>query len=183
MSQKRFAFKTVTQSQRSLVHAWLEQGYIKQWIHGAGLQNTLKGLENFLQYQKDEQPVENYAHITHHWLGYDGDKPFVYLLTSELSKDDYNEYTRYSETNGPFITLDIFIGDAAYLGKGLASQVIKEFLLSQFSTVSEVFIDPEKINERAVHVYQKVGFSIVGEFIASWHPVPHHVMKLCMSTL
>jgi RimJ/RimL family protein N-acetyltransferase len=80
--------------------------------------------------------------------------------------------------DGLAITLDIFIGDTEYLGKGLASTVIKEFLISQFSDVSEVFIDPEKSNVKAAHVYQKVGFRIVGEFIAAWHPVPHHIMKL-----
>lgn len=65
----------------------------------------------------------------------------------------------------------------------LPSIVIKEFLLSKFSDVSEVFIDPEKTNEKAVHVYLKVGFRIMGEFIAAWHPVPHHIMKLDMKNL
>lgn len=183
MNLTRFDFKPVTASQRTLLHAWLEQDYIQQWIHGVGLQNTLKGLETFLKRQESGKPTDSYADITNHWLGYDGDKPFVYLLTTCLAKDDHNEYTRYSETAGPFITLDIFIGDTAYLGQGLASQVIKEFLLSRFPEVREIFIDPEKSNVRAVHVYQKVGFSIVGEFIAPWHPVPHHVMKLCMNAL
>jgi hypothetical protein len=36
---------------------------------------------------------------------------------------------------------------------------------------------------RATHVYQKVGFRIMGEFIAAWHPVPHHIMKLNMEDL
>jgi len=31
-----------------------------------------------------------------------------------------------------------------------------------------------------VHVYQKAGFKIIGEFIASWHPVPHYQMELRM---
>lgn len=58
--------------------------------------------------------------------------------------------------------------------------MIRQFLLSQFSDVSEVFIDPEKTNERAIHVYQKAGFRIFGEFIAAWHPVPHYQMRLDM---
>lgn len=52
--------------------------------------------------------------------------------------------------------------------------------MNHFSDITEVFIDPEKKNERAVHVYQKIGFRIVGEFIADWHPVPHYIMKLDM---
>jgi len=56
-------------------------------------------------------------------------------------------------------------------------------LLSHFSDISEVFINPEKANERAIHVYQKIGFCIMGEFIAFWHPVPHYIMKLNMKDL
>jgi len=127
--------------------------------------------------------LDRQTEIIQHWIGYDGDKPFVYLLTSNVFKNAADAYAKYSELDGLAITLDIFIGDTEYLGKGLASTIIKEFLLSQFSGVSEVFIDPEKDNVRAAHVYQKVGFRIVGEFIAPWHPVPHHIMKLGMKNL
>jgi RimJ/RimL family protein N-acetyltransferase len=46
-----------------------------------------------------------------------------------------------------------------------------------------VLIDPEATNTRAIHVYKKIGFKIVGEFIASWHPVPHYQMELNMKKL
>lgn len=74
-------------------------------------------------------------------------------------------------------------GDLNYLGKGLGVQMIKEFLLSQFANKREVFIDPEATNTRAIHVYEKVGFYKVGEFIAKWHPVPHIQLKLDMNKL
>ena len=54
---------------------------------------------------------------------------------------------------------------------------------SQFPNVKRVLIDPEAANKRAIHVYQKAGFKIIGEFIASWHPVPHYQMELYMEDL
>ncbi len=36
----RFAFKPVRESQLSLVHNWLVQDHIKEWLHGDGLSNT-----------------------------------------------------------------------------------------------------------------------------------------------
>ena len=176
----RFTFKPAMESQRERIHGWLQQDYIREWIHGQGLQNTLAGLEKFLQYQSKNNEPDRKSEITQHWIGYDGKIPFVYLLTSNVIKNAVDEYAKYSESDGLAITLDIFICDAEYLGKGLATTVIKEFLLSQFTDISEVFIDPEKSNERAVHVYQKAGFRIVGEFLAAWHPVPHYIMKLSM---
>ncbi|EKD72657.1 MAG: aminoglycoside N(6')acetyltransferase [uncultured bacterium] len=179
----RFNFKPADKSQCELVHEWLKQDYISKWIHGQGLKNTLSGLEKFTQYHAPDKEHDRELTITQHWIGYDGDKPFVYLLTSNIFKNSGDEYTKYSETSGPFITLDIFICDQQYLGKGLATTIIKQFLLSHFSDISEVFIDPEQSNERAIHVYQKARFRLVGEFIAEWHSVPHYIMKLKMKDL
>jgi RimJ/RimL family protein N-acetyltransferase len=179
----RFIFKPVVESQQSLIHEWLQQDYLRKWIHGAGLQNTLTGLTQFITCFAKTQKIDRKSTLTQHWIGYDGERPFVYLLTSNVLKNEVSEYAKHRETDGLAITLDIFICDREYLGKGLAVQIIKEFLLGQFSDISEVFIDPEKENKRAVHVYQKVGFQIVGDFIASWHPVPHHIMKLNLKSL
>lgn len=182
-SSSLFTFKPAVELQQTLIHGWLQQDYIREWIHGEGLQNTLAGLEKFYQYRVEGKEHDRKLKITQHWIGYDGDKPFVYLLTSNVFKDTLNEYSKYSEMDGFAITLDIFIGDMDYLGKGLATKVIKEFLLSHFSDVTEVFIDPEKTNKRAIHVYQKTGFRIAGEFLAPWHPVPHYMMRLAMKDL
>ena len=154
-----FNFAPVQSSQRPLIHRWLEQKHIKEWIHGVGLQNTLNGIEKFLQG----------ASNTTYWIGYDKSIPFAFLITSPEGDDA--------------ITLDLFICDLNYLGKGFSALMIREFLTSQFPNVKRVLIDPEATNTRAIHVYQKVGFKIIGEFIASWHPVPHYQMELYMKDL
>jgi len=154
MSKLIATFAPATSSQRMLIHRWLEQKHLKEWIHGAGLQNTLNGLEKFFQGKSS----------TIYWIGYDQEIPFAFLITSPEGEDA--------------ITLDFFICDPKYLGKGLAVSMIREFLISQFPKVKRVLVDPEATNVRAIHVYKKVGFKIIGEFIASWHPVPHYQMEL-----
>lgn len=154
-----FHFTLVQPTQRALIHQWLDQPYIKKWIHGVGLRNTLNGLE------KSFQGVSNASY----WIGYDQDIPFAFLITSPEGQD--------------IITLDLFICNLNYLGKGLAVPMMHEFLVTHFSYVKTVLIDPEVANTRAIHVYQKLGFQIVSEFIASWHPVPHYQMELQMKDL
>ncbi len=78
----RFTFKHAIESQRELIHQWLKQDYISEWIHGQGLQNTLSGLEKFFQYQIENKNLDRQSEITPHWIGYDGDKPFVYFQIS-----------------------------------------------------------------------------------------------------
>lgn len=155
----QFIFKPVQTRDRSLVHEWLAQPHIAEWIHGVGLQNTLNGLEKFFQGESS----------TTYWIGYDNDIPFAFLITSPEGNDA--------------TTLDLFICDLSYLGKGIAVPMIQEFLITHFSNMNKVLIDPEATNTRAIHVYQKVGFKITGEFIASWHPVPHYQMELEMKDL
>ncbi len=142
-----------------MIHRWLEQDYIKKWIHGIGLQNTLNGLEKFFQGNT----------TTTYWIGYDHETPFSFLITSPEGTDA--------------TTLDLFICDPNYLGKGLAVRMIHEFLINHFRHVKRALIDPEATNARAIHVFQKAGFKIIGEFIASWHPVPHYQMELSMTDL
>jgi aminoglycoside phosphotransferase (APT) family kinase protein/RimJ/RimL family protein N-acetyltransferase len=154
-----FRFAEAKPSQKELLYHWFEQPHIKEWMHGVGLQSTLNGLEKFFEGKSN----------TTYWIGYDKDTPFAFLITSPEGEDA--------------TTLDLFICDLNYLGKGIAVPMIKEFLRSHFSHMKRVLIDPEATNTRAIHVYQKIGFKIVHEFIASWHPVPHYQMELLMKDL
>jgi RimJ/RimL family protein N-acetyltransferase len=162
----RFSFKPVDKSQQTLIHEWIGQKHINEWLHGDGLKNTIEDLEQF---------VNKGAAWATHWIAYDGEIPFAYLLTSEVEKS--------VEHPEDAITLDLFICRLDYIGKGLSVPMIHEFLLSQFSHITEVLIDPEVSNARAIHVYKKAGFTIVGEFIASWHPVSHYQMRLSMDDI
>ncbi len=154
-----FRFAAAELSQRSMIHEWLQQKHVAEWLHGVGLQNTFNGLEDFFKGTADAT----------YWIAYDQETPFAFLITFSPEKD--------------VVTLDLFICDLKYLGKGLAVPMIREFLKTHFSHVRRVLIDPEATNTRAIHVYQKVGFKVVGEFIAKWHPVPHCQMELDMKDL
>lgn len=171
-------FRRVDKGSLPLIYKWLEQPHIQEWLHGEGLQNVYKDLAKF---------VNGEPSLHEHWLAYDKDKniPFAYLLTSEIIKDsnDEDDLVHWCQTEGRAITLDLFICDSRYMGKGFSYVMIQEFLVTKFSNVSEVLISPEATNARAVHVYKKAGFHIIGEFIASWHPVLHYMMHVNMKEL
>jgi RimJ/RimL family protein N-acetyltransferase len=169
-----FHFKLVDTAQRSLVHRWLKEPHVAKWFYGQGLQNTLQHLDEFLN--------NSISSFFQYWIAFDGTHPFAFLITTSVTKP-VDSISQWCEEEGPAITLDMLIGDLHYLGKGLSHRVIQEFLLSQFPDVTEVLIDPEASNTRAVHVYQKAGFKIVGEFIPSHSPHPHYMMRLKMQDI
>ena len=171
-SNSRFNFKPVDVAHRALIHTWLTEPHVAEWFYGQGLQNTLNHLDEFLQGSSKAC----------YWLGFENHHPFTFLITSPVSKPQ-DELARWCSEEGSAITLDMFIGDTSYLGKGLACLLIREFLLDQFPDVAEVLIDPEATNFRAIHVYQKVGFTTLGEFIPSHSTHPHLMMRLNMRNL
>jgi ribosomal protein S18 acetylase RimI-like enzyme len=168
----RFDFKPVDTEHRSLVHDWLGQPHVSKWWYGQGLQNTIEHLDEFLAGSSFFQ----------YWLAYDNNTPFAFLITSYVHKSE-DEISRWCFEEGAAITLDLLIGDVNYLGKGLSHIVIQEFLLSQFPQAVEVLIDPESSNSHAIHIYKKVGFKVLGEFIPSHSPNPHYMMRLSMKQL
>ncbi|MEM1282442.1 MAG: bifunctional GNAT family N-acetyltransferase/class I SAM-dependent methyltransferase [Chlamydiota bacterium] len=168
----QFSFREIKDTDRNLVHNWLTKAYVAKWFYGEGLANTLRGIDDFIKGMTD----------TKYWLACDRDKPFAFLITSLVKKPE-DELSKWSVAEGTTITLDMLIGEEEYLGKKLSDNLIKEFLSSQFPEVEEVLIDPEASNSRAVHVYEKVGFQILGEFIPSHSPHPHYMMRLNMNRL
>lgn len=170
ISSNEFTYKPVREDQKNLVHEWLSQEHIKEWFPEQGAINTIEDLDQFFAGPS----------IFKHWIAYDGEVPFGYLLTSEIVKDPAAKdiYAKWCLEEGCAITMDMFICDTNFLGKGNAVKMIHDFLKEQFPNVTEVFIDPEVANARAVHVYKKAGFEVFDEFNATWHPVPHYRMRL-----
>jgi pimeloyl-ACP methyl ester carboxylesterase len=168
-----FTFAPVDKNTEAIILHWLNQKHVQEWIHGPCLQRTLEDIKAILQGSS----------LFQHWIAYDGITPVGYLLTSQVTKDPNDEYGQFCTTQGPAITLDVLIGNPQYLGKGLAHRMIQEFLLNQCSDAQEVLIDPEMANHRAIHVYEKAGFSVVTKFTPSHNPVPHYLMRLSMDNL
>lgn len=177
MSMKsRFTFSLAQSKDHQIILAWLQQPHIRKWLHGEGLQNTLSSLS---------QSFDGPSDFQQHWLASKEDIPFGYLLTSNIDQQDTAlsafDFAAIDFSGDKAVSLDVFIGESAYVNRGFGTQMIGDFLQflqTQHPDLSDVLIDPEVKNTRAVHVYQKLGFQIVDTFIAPWHPVPHYLMHL-----
>ncbi len=161
-------FSLVAPDQEKLILAWLHKPHVNEWFHGAGLQNTIEGLKAF---------VTNDHPRFDPWVAYFNGEPFAFLMTSNVQDSD-ELLAQWIEPGEKAMTLDVLIGKETYLGKGLSVPMIQEFISTLHADKDLIFIDPEGANEKAIHVYEKVGFEKIDDFIASWHPVPHILMRL-----
>ncbi len=167
MKEERIHFKPVDKAHRALVHHWLVLPHASEWFYGQGLKNTFDHLDEFLKGSSHSQ----------YWLAFDEDHPFAFFITSSVDKPK-DPLTHFCIEKGEAITLDMLIGDVDYLGKGLSVMLIRKFIEAQFPGATEVLIDPEASNARAIHVYEKAGFKKIAEFIPTHSPNLHYMMRL-----
>lgn len=130
--------------------------------------------ENYFHGKKDEFD---------YWVGSLNHEPFALILTNDTKEGGYEPGIHYAEKDGRTIGIDFMIGEERFLNKGLSHLTLIEFmkfLKIQDPSVTAFLIDPEAENSKAVHVYSKAGFDIVGTFIPKeghTRIVEHYMMK------
>ncbi len=166
--KKQVTFRAVEKEDKDLIVSWLNKPHIGKWFYGQGLKNTLKLLDEYINGSKDCM----------FWIGVEKKHPFVFFITSNIDKPT-DALTKYCELSGDAICMDVAIGDTDYIGRGLGSTLIQQFLNQMFSKIDEVLIDPEKTNLQAINAYQKAGFEIIEDFIPPHSPHTHLMMHFC----
>lgn len=119
------------------------------------------------------------AHIGHAtvmpYLIVDAGKPVGYLQTYHANPDEFwagHDLPR--ETYG----LDLFIGPAALLGRGIGSRAIRLAVrhLASLPDAARIHIDPSPDNAVAIHVYAKAGFVAQGEIATPDGPAHYMIL-------
>lgn len=173
-SVDKITFKNPSKADFQLIYDWFIKLHVQKWFDHPETGKTIKDLKNYL---------EGKEHLFTPWLACHEKKPFAYLMTSVVTEEEMKSgsiYGKWREKTGETYTLDIFIGEEAFIGKGLAPKLIKKFIETQFPHTAAFLIDPEIKNTHAIHVYEKSGFTKVDEFApdeGQFSNVKHVMMK------
>lgn len=170
---EKITFKHPEKKDLNLILAWFNKPHVREFFDDPETEKTIPDLKNYLA---------NKPHFITHWVGYYDQKPFAYLLTSEVKEGENTIYSKWGEKLGSTYTLDLLIGEEKFLGKGLSHLLIKKFIHDQLPHASAVLIDPEVRNTKAIHCYEKAGFIKVEKFLPEVGKfgagIPHVLMKL-----
>jgi RimJ/RimL family protein N-acetyltransferase len=164
----QFAFEQANHTHRPIIHGWLAQNYVQEWLNGTSLQWRVEDLDKSFQGSSEFR----------HWVGLEQAAPFSYLLTYPIDQHTSSEYSKWLSTESLAITLDVIIGDLRYLGKGICPLMIREFLSKHYPSIHQVFAEPDCRNHRAIHVFEKAGFEQLDIFTPKHNPVSHRLMRL-----
>lgn len=83
------------------------------------------------------------------------------------------------------VELFIYIGEKAYWGKGIGSQVTSEIVDFAYNTLNlhKVYLYVFEYNKRAINMYKKIDFSVEGELIDSLYRKGRYYNKFIMGKI
>lgn len=157
-------FEKAKAHHQDIIFQWLDEPHVKMFWD-----NSQEHRDDIIVFMHGRQESSAYFDgVFTYWVGCDGNIPFCLVMTSDLSLSPNVSETRHLSTTGKTCSLDFMIGNNAYVGKGLAGDTLKQFMLfmrSQDNAIDTFIIDPSKDNPRAKRVYEKAGFSVIDTYL------------------
>lgn len=154
-----FTFRRAEPSDIDLIDLWFHSPHVIEFWGDAPT-----NIDDFRSTMSGNTDLFNY------WIGYVDDTPFCLLITTDAARGMPEHLVPFLPETGDAWTLDVLIGPPEFLGRGIAANMLKGFLCHMQrlnGALQTVLIDPAADNSRAIHVYGKVGFQKISEFIPS----------------
>lgn len=163
----KIAFERLKTSDLPLMHRWLNAPHVSWW-YGEG--STYREIEEeYAPCIEGREPTEPYLIL------YDG-LPIGYIQTYRIPA--YPEYARLVQVEDS-AGVDLFIGEAEYLRRGLGPHVLRLFLAEVVFANDDVevcVIGPESKNVAAIRAYEKAGFRYFKTIQVPGEPEPEYLM-------
>ena len=151
-----FEFAPLRETDLPMLLDWLNRPHLRKWW---GPERTIEDVrEKYLPRISGHDAAEPYIA----WL--DGE-PVGYIQTYRA--DAVPGW--YPDDPGPGVWgIDQFLADGSRLGMGLGTAMVSQFvdLLFRDPAVTEIRLDPDPNNGRAIRCYEKAGFVRAGEFVS-----------------
>ncbi|MBS0288606.1 MAG: GNAT family N-acetyltransferase [Proteobacteria bacterium] len=162
MLKKLITFEEFNDNHLIQLHQWLQLSHVREfWDDGD------RTLEQVKSHYSAEKGVKRY-------LFFINNHPAGYIQSYVIDRE--NEYYHFSLADKQNLGIDFFIGNESLLEKGFAIQVLAEFVLSHCQDIERLIVDPKPSNHKAIHIYEKYGFTKVGEVMVEGNN--HFIMAM-----
>jgi RimJ/RimL family protein N-acetyltransferase len=153
------SFRPMTREDLPLVHEWHQRPHVVRWW------NVRKTFE---ETEAHYVPTIDGTEPTQHYLALLDGEPLGMIQTYLVS--DYPDYAALIEEGEGTAGLDLFIGDEGLTGRGLGTEMIRQFVdeivFAQPETTA-CTADVDLRNTASLRAFEKAGFRAVREFVDS----------------
>ncbi|HLY24520.1 MAG TPA: GNAT family N-acetyltransferase [bacterium] len=163
-----FAFRRLTEDDLPLLHRWLNTAHVLEWWDRPG--PTLG------QVQAKYLPRVTGASDVTSYVIYRGEVPIGYIQLYPVRTGAWGLHSI-----GAGEGLDLFIGEALYVHRGLGAGILRQFLTDvvfRDAAVNVCFVDPSPRNRGALRAYEKAGFRYLGTGTDPDSGMPVHLMEI-----
>lgn len=178
LNPDNISFRKLKTEDLPLMQKWLNEPHVHAWYD--------KDKENSLEeVTRRYDPKIVGKEPTDCYLVYYEDSPLGYIQDYKVSDwPEFGDYVGYDD--GHTKSIDLFIGEPSFMGKGLGSLMLKKFLKEVVFLDPEIttcIIGPEPDNKRGIRAYEKAGFKYVKTVQVGDEPDPTYIMELKRETL
>src|ERR1043166_1990831 len=149
-----FEFKPLTESDLPLFCDWLHRPHVAEWWSGP---SSLKDV------REEYLPCLSSTSSVHCFFAQLNEIPVGFIQSYNVVAQQSSSWW-LDETDPTAVGIDQFLADAENLGKGIGTEMVKQFVefLFRDSAVTKIQTDPAPTNLRAIRCYEKAGFRRVG---------------------
>jgi aminoglycoside 6'-N-acetyltransferase len=168
------SFRPLERSDFPLLQRWLSEPHVDAWWHEP---LDLAGLEQKYGPRIDGIEPTRVFIIEHET------QPIGWIQWYRWS--DYPKHAAQFEAEPSAAGIDLSIGDASLLGKGIGSSAIRQFVLNVVSAepgITAIVADPEERNGRSCRAFEKAGFIPVKTVELEGEDVRRRVMRQSLPT-
>ena len=157
------------------LHAWLNEPHVRAWYGRDEPSDLDHVVSEYMPLVDGSDPAE--AHVI-----LDGDRPVGYVQTYRI--DDHPAYAAAVAIDEPAAGLDLFLGDPAYVHRGVGPLVIRALLREIVFAprggrdVASCIIGPEPANAAAIRAYEKAGFRYLKTIQVPGEPTMERLMRI-----
>lgn len=172
MDPRGLSFRKLRSSDLDLMHRWLNAPHVRRWWYAEGT--------SYAEIEEHYLPGIEGREATKLFLILHENEPIGYVQSYRISAEDDAGYAGLVDVENA-AGVDLFIGEAAYLHRGLGRHVIRRFLAEAvFSDpgIEVCVIGPEPKNVAAIRAYEKAGFRFFKTIQIPGEPEPEYLMKL-----
>lgn len=168
----QISFRRIEMDDVPLMHRWLTTPHVLEWWWDGDALTAAAVAEKYGASIRGEEPTEPY------FILYRG-APIGYIQSYRIR--DYPEYAAVVDVDEYAVGVDLFIGEMAYLHRGLGSHILRVFLREiVFGTMDaeSCIIGPSEKNTIAIRAYEKTGFRYLKTVPSTNEETPEYLMRI-----
>ncbi len=165
-------FRRMVPDDLPLMHRWLQMPHVLAWWWGGVAPSYAAVTEKYGPRIWGEEPTDPYVILY-------GDQLIGYIQTYMIR--DYPAYAALVDTDDGAAGIDLFIGEAEYLHKGLGRHILRAFLrviVFGVADATSCIIGPSAANRIAIRAYEKAGFRFFKTIPSPNEPTPEYLMRI-----